>query len=202
MSNETLFHSIFCLLFAALITLRLTWHWKAGTWKDKEAARAGFAREGSFARVRWVVGPPWGLVLLLYLFKPSTLAWAALPLWPEVRWLGVGLMVCALILLVWVHQALGSNFNTTLVIRRDHELITRGPYRWVRHPMYSCFVLLFAGAFLASANLLIGFIGGVFLFALLYLRTPREEEQLREKFGSEYVRYRARTGLIFPRLGK
>src|SRR5688500_13896318 len=137
MNQDRLFHTLFCVLLGAIIALRLVWYWKAGTFKDKEAARAGMAREGVFARLRWILGPPMGLVILLYLFRPRVLAWAAVPLWPEFRWLGVGLMMASGLLLVWVHQSLGRNFNTTLVLRRDHELITKGPYRWVRHPMYS-----------------------------------------------------------------
>jgi protein-S-isoprenylcysteine O-methyltransferase Ste14 len=173
---------------------------KAGTWKDKEGVRAGLGREGWFYRLRWLLGPPFGLVLLLYLFRPRTISAFTVPVWLPLRWLGVGLLVLSVALLCWVHVALGRNFNTTLVLRRDHELITTGPYRWVRHPMYSSFIMLFVGLMLVSRNALLGGLSGLFLLALVKVRTPMEEAQLRERFGSSYDAYRARTGLLWPRL--
>lgn len=196
------FHTVFVAVFVIILILRLIWHGVAGTWKDKEGVRAGFVREGVFARLRWVLGPPWGAILLLYLFRPSTLSDFALPLWPAVRWFGVGLLAASLVLLGWVHFALGRNFNTTLVLRTEHELITKGPYRWVRHPMYSSFVVLLLGMFLVSGNVLLGVTSGLFLIALLWLRTPLEEAQLMERFGAAYGEYRQRTGLLWPRLGR
>jgi len=193
------FHFIFVLEFAALIFLRLYWHRRAGTTRDRAAVRAGLAREGAFARMRWLLGLPAMVLLVLYLVAPRLLRWSEVPLPAGLRWAGAGLFLIALLLLVWVHVALGRNFNTTLVLRGDHELIMRGPYRYVRHPMYSAFALLFPGMFLLSANLLLGVLGGVIFYFLVASRTPREEEQLLERFGAAYEAYRARTGALFPR---
>lgn len=196
------FHFIFRLEFAALISLRLYWHWRAGTTRDRAAVRAGLAREGAFARVRVLLALPGLVLLVVYLFAPSWLRWSEVPLAASLRWAGAGLFLAALLLLVWVHAALGRNFNTTLVVRGDHELIMRGPYRYVRHPMYSAFALLFTGMFLLSANLLLGLLGGVVFLFLVAGRTPREEAQLQERFGAAYEAYRARTGALVPRFGR
>lgn len=194
------FHTAFVVVFVIILVLRLGFHGLAGTWKDKEGVRAGLVREGVFARMRWVLGPPWGAVLLVYLIRPRTISAFEVALWPALRWFGVGVLVLTVVLLSWVHYTLGRNFNTTLVLRRDHTLITHGPYRWVRHPMYTSFVLLLVGMFLVSANLLLGILSGILLVALLWLRTPLEEAQLRERFGASYDAYRARTGRLWPRL--
>jgi protein-S-isoprenylcysteine O-methyltransferase Ste14 len=200
MTEDTRFHTIFVVIFLVIMVLRLSWHVRAGTWKDKDGVRAGLQREGVFKGLRWLLGPPYGAVLLLYLFRPSSIEGFAIPIWQPLRWFGVGLLVFSVALLGWVHLSLGRNFNTTLVLRRDHELVTSGPYRWVRHPMYSSFIVLFAGMFLVTRNVLLGLLSGLFLLALVKLRTPLEEAQLEERFGPLYEAYRERTGLLWPRL--
>jgi protein-S-isoprenylcysteine O-methyltransferase Ste14 len=195
------FYLTFNIGMGLLIALRLYWHWRAGTTRDRAAVRAGLAREGGFAAARWLIGLPAGVTLLLYMAAPGLLEWAQLPLAGVVRWSGAVLFGTALVLLAWVHGTLGTNFNTTLVVKADHELITSGPYRYVRHPMYTAFIALFTGMFLLSANLLLGVLGGLALYALLVMRTPREEAQLAERFGQAYETYRSRTGALLPRLG-
>ena len=194
------FHTLFVLEFLALIGLRLYWHRRAGTTRDRAAVQAGLAREGAFAWVRIVLGLPAFALLLMYLVAPGWLRWGGVPLPDGPRWAGAVLMLISLLLLVWVHSALGRHFNTTLVLRSDHQLVTHGPYRYVRHPMYSAFTLLFAGMFLLSANLLLGALGAVIFLFLILSRTPREEAQLRERFGAAYDEWRAHTGALFPRL--
>jgi protein-S-isoprenylcysteine O-methyltransferase Ste14 len=109
--------------------------------------------------------------------------------------------LASLPLIVWVQQALGSNFSTTLHVREEHTLVTHGPYRWVRHPMYTVLYLHFISIFLLTQN---WFIGGVFLVALTLivgLRLKNEEATMVDKFGEAYRSYMLRTGRFLPRLG-
>lgn len=193
-------HTVFTFEFIALIGLRLYWHWRAGTRRDAETIRAGIAREASFKWIRIGLGIPGAAMLLLYLVAPTTLGVFELSFSDNLRWIGAVLFAIALLLLFWVHRSLNRNFNTVLVLRPDHELVMTGPYRWVRHPMYSAFVVLFSGMFLLSANLLFGVLCSIILFFLLIQRTPREEAQLRERFGAVYDAYHARTGALLPKL--
>jgi protein-S-isoprenylcysteine O-methyltransferase Ste14 len=193
-------HTVFILEFVALIGLRLYWHWRADTRRDAETIKAGIAREASFKWIRIGLGIPGAAMMLLYLVAPATLAHFELPFSDNLRWVGAVLFAIALQLLIWVHRSLDRNFNTVLVLRPDHELVMTGPYRWVRHPMYSAFVVLFSGMFLLSASLLFGVLFCVLLSFLLIQRTPREEAQLRERFGAVYDAYHARTGALLPKL--
>lgn len=138
------------------------------------------------------------LTFFLYLLAPRILAWASLPLQAWLRWLGLVLAIAALALFVWVHHHLGRNFSVSLRIVRDQALVTTGPYRWVRHPMYTAFLVLHVAAFLMTANWFIGitWIGG--LVVILVLRVRREEAMLREHFGEEYGSYMRRTGRLIP----
>jgi len=73
-----------------------------------------------------------------------------MPAWS--RWLGVALGIVSLQLFGWTHHALGRNWSTRLVIKEGHSLVTSGPYRWVRHPMYTAIFGSWLAIFLLSAN--------------------------------------------------
>jgi hypothetical protein len=96
-----------------------------------------------------------------------------------------------------VHLFLGKMFSHTLVIRDDHSLISNGPYRFIRHPMYTAFIIFHVSIFLIIGNWFYGivWIGG--LFFVLALRIRKEEEMLLEVFNEEYESYMQRTGALF-----
>ncbi len=78
-------------------------------------------------------------VFFAYLLFPHLMGWANLEMFSVLRWLGAVLGFIALALFVWVHRHLGSNFSSNLMIKDRHVLVTAGPYRWIRHPMYTAF---------------------------------------------------------------
>src|SRR5262245_1941041 len=128
------------------------------------------------------------------------MAWASLPLPSWLRWLGVGLGVLAVVAAHWVLSNLGRNVSETVLTKRDHELVTSGPYRWIRHPLYTTGITLFIALGLMAAN---GFVLAFALIALLTIRVivvPQEEGSLLERFGAEYRNYRRRTGAMLPHL--
>ncbi|MEY3210876.1 MAG: hypothetical protein RIT28_1357 [Pseudomonadota bacterium] len=145
--------------------------------------------------------PVWVGTLGLYLFRPEVLAPVTLTVPMALRVLGLAVAAAGVGLLAWVHQSLGVWFSHRLRIREGHALIMVGPYKTVRHPMYTAFLMISGGLFLSSALLPIGVVvlGGV--IAVVWFRTPREERMLTEAFGDEYRRYVARTGALLPKLG-
>jgi len=140
-----------------------------------------------------------GLSLLAYLIDPRWMAWSSVPLPVPLRWAGVALSLLAGVLLVWMFRSLGKNITDTVVTRREHTLVTSGPYRWVRHPMYVALFLAVVGYSLAAANWLL-LVSGLTIFTLLAIRSRQEEANLIARFGDDYRRYRAATGGFFPRL--
>lgn len=139
------------------------------------------------------------LSVLAYVIDPAWIGFAALPVPEWARWLGFGLCLAALPLMVWMFRSLGNNITDTVQTRQNAQLVVRGPYRWIRHPLYSFGALFFIGLMLMSANWLVMLLGGI-AFTMLILRTPKEEERLVERFGDEYRQYMARTARFIPGL--
>lgn len=125
---------------------------------------------------------------------------------PEVgrRTGGIGAVFLALaLLLFWrSHADLGRNWSPSLQLREEHALVTRGVYRYVRHPMYASQWLWSIGQALLLQNRVAGWAGAVLFLPLYVLRVPREERMMLERFGDAYRSYTKRTGRVVPRLAR
>ena len=137
------------------------------------------------------------LSVVAYAVHPAWVARLALPFPHPLRLLGVGLCLVALVQLVRVHRALGRHWSASLRLRDDHRLVTDGPYRRVRHPMYTALIGNMLGLCLVSANLLI-VVPRLVQISLLLLRMGKEESMMLSRFGEEYRSYMARSGRLFP----
>ena len=96
-------------------------------------------------------------------------------------------------------RTLSRNLTDTVVTRKEHALVTTGPYRWIRHPFYSSAALVILGNSLVAANWFF-FAAGCLMFLLLVIRTRKEEQNLITRFGDDYRSYMQRTGRFVPRL--
>lgn len=134
---------------------------------------------------------------LAYVIVPDWMSWAALPMPVWLRWVGAGLAIVTVPLFLWVHHALGKNWSISVAIKEEHALVTTGPYRWVRHPMYTTIFVWGLAFFLLSANWIIGmaFLGTNIVAAA---RADKEEAALTEEFGDQYHAYMQRTGRFLP----
>lgn len=139
------------------------------------------------------------LSLVAYLLNPAWMEWSAVPLPEALRWFGVATAALSLPLLYWLFRSIGRNITQTVVTRKAHQLVTTGPYRWVRHPLYSVGTLLFGSFALIAANWFMALMT-LLAFVMLLVRLPNEERHLLERFGAEYAEYRQRTGRFVPKL--
>lgn len=140
------------------------------------------------------------LAAAVYLVVPNWLAWAALPFPFWLRWIGVGLALFGFALLQWSHASLSRNWSDAPRLLRGQTLVTGGPYQWVRHPIYSAFLLILGAPLLITANWLVGLLWIVPTALDVASRIRFEEAILSEKFGNDYRLYMARTGRLLPRL--
>src|SRR6202795_2410294 len=117
---------------------------------------------------------------------------------PAQAWLGLLFAIAALVVFQLTHRALGRNWSISLDVREDHQLITNGIYRKIRHPMYSAFWLWAVAQALLLPNWVGGFAGLIGFGTLFFGRVAREERMMLETFGDSYRAYMARTGRVFP----
>ncbi|HYV21776.1 MAG TPA: isoprenylcysteine carboxylmethyltransferase family protein [Candidatus Bathyarchaeia archaeon] len=130
----------------------------------------------------------------------------ALRLGPELdvpewlRWLGLFLTVAGIVFAIRAVLVLGRHYDLELEIHADHELVRRGPYRLVRHPVYTGLAVHLLGACIATGNgiLIVGTL--VVILPVFYLRVRSEERLLRERFGAAYDEYARQVGMLVPLL--
>lgn len=137
---------------------------------------------------------------LVYLLNPKWMAWARAGLPDGVRWAGVVLGVFCVAGIHWLFSSIGSGITPTSATREKHILVTKGPYRWIRHPLYTVGSALFIAFSMMANNWFIALLG-ILVFILMAIRTPSEEANLIAKFGDEYREYMKRTGRFLPKLG-
>ncbi len=144
-----------------------------------------------------------GLVLwltpLVYLLNPNWMAWSKIGLPDWARWLGVAIGLLCVVMIYWLFSSIGSGISPTSATRKQHTLVTNGPYRWVRHPLYTVGSSLFIAFGMMADNWFIAALG-VLAFIAMASRTPKEEANLIEKFGDEYREYMKHTGRYLPKL--
>ena len=195
MSDDQLFRLILLAGFVIFMPIGIYHRLKARTGEKLDRRQ-----EGMFILVALRLAGLAGTAgLIAYLIDPAYMAWAAVPLPVWLRWTGVGLALIAGSLLVWMFRTLGRNLTDTVVTRKQHTLVTTGPYRWVRHPMYASAALAIVGNSLVAANWYL-FVVGCLALLLLVIRTRKEEENLIAKFGDDYRNYMQQTGRFVPRL--
>lgn len=158
----------------------------------------GRRKSEPIAQTRVLVVSPLFAAVLVYLAEPPWMAWASLsiPLW--IRWIGVALGVAVIPLFYWVLATFAASRDETVPTRQPHRLVTIGPYRWVRHPMYAVAIALAVSIGLIAANWFILLWTMVVLVAVRLVVIPREEAKLLEMFGDEYRRYRSGTDSFLP----
>ena len=137
---------------------------------------------------------------LVYLINPKWMAWSKIGLPNEIRWLGAGTGILCVLGIYWLFSSIGNSITPTSATRTKHILVTSGPYRWVRHPLYTIGSLLFVSFGMIADNWFVAALG-ILTFILMAIRTPKEEANLIEKFGDEYREYVKRTGRFLPKVG-
>jgi protein-S-isoprenylcysteine O-methyltransferase Ste14 len=173
------------------------------------AIRAPFGRRSSQIKVIESKRGKLEIVLLSGMWLGSVIVpilWVATPLFSFADYplnaaqyaAGVVLFSLGLWLFYRSHTDLSTNWSVSLDIRENHELITSGVYRHLRHPMYSAILLQAVGLALLAPNWIVG---SVYLcaFVLMFsLRVGPEEQMLQQQFGGRYETYMRNSHRLIP----
>ena len=195
MNQDHTFRIVLIVAFLAVLPIALSYRLKSRTTEKLDRRQEGLFILSTLRPA----GLAFWLGLIAYIVNPSWMAWSSVPLPAWLRWTGVGVWSVAGGLLFWTLRHLGRNLTDTVVTRREHTLVTHGPYRWVRNPFYDSAALLVLASSLVVANWFLLLTGGL-AFVLLVLRTRTEEDKLLARFGGAYGAYMERTGRFLPRM--
>jgi protein-S-isoprenylcysteine O-methyltransferase Ste14 len=135
-------------------------------------------------------------LLLLFVPVPGLGVWA-LPVSSLSVPIGLGVQAGAFAFAVWARKHLGRNWSGAITVAIDHQLIRSGPYRWVRHPIYTAMLGMFAGTAIVSSTWH-ALLGVAVICAAYARKIPLEERTLRDAFGPAYDAYRQETRALIP----
>lgn len=169
-------------------------YWWLGRRQDKPVER----RESYLARASYVA--PLLAAVTVFLAPPQwfgPLAGRFLHRGFATYWSGTGVLLAGLGVTVWARAYLGGNWSGTVTIKRGHELVRTGPYRRVRHPIYSGLLAAILGCTVALGEWR-GLLAFGIIFAALHFKLRREERWMTERFGHQYQAYRRETRALVP----
>ena len=120
-------------------------------------------------------------------FPPATASW----LWPR-SYASVDSRF-----VLWARATLGRNWSGTVTLKENHEPIVRGPYRLVRHPIYTGLLAMLMATAIQQAHIA-GMIGLILVFVSFWIKLSDEEELMRKQFPNQYAAYQQRFRRIIP----
>jgi protein-S-isoprenylcysteine O-methyltransferase Ste14 len=191
MNTATLFPIATCLWVVFFL------YWAISALRSKAAKKT----ESGAERLQRMV--PLAVAYLLLFYRATSFGWLgkrfvtdSSP--PAV--IGVSLTAAGVAFAIWARWHLGANWSAIVSIREQHELIRSGPYRRVRHPIYTGMLLAMAGT-----ALVLGEVRGLLAFAItlfaFYWKARKEEAWLTREFGEKFNAHAQRTGMFLPRIG-
>ncbi|MGC1817052.1 MAG: isoprenylcysteine carboxylmethyltransferase family protein [Casimicrobiaceae bacterium] len=172
--------------------------WMVYWWAQSRNVKVDLRREPWTSRLLHIL--PLAVAVLLFSTPRAATALLAerfLPAggWPF--WIGSLLTGGGLLFAVWARLHLGKNWSGTVTIKKDHQLVTSGPYAIVRHPIYTGLLLAFLGSALALGEWR-GVVAFVLAAGALWRKLRFEERWMREQFGQVYQQYAQRVAALVP----
>jgi protein-S-isoprenylcysteine O-methyltransferase Ste14 len=155
-------------------------------------------RESGARRLRY-----WILLILAFLLltRGHQLPWPfdvrIIPGTEAVQWMAGILCIAGLVFCVWARATLGRNWSGTITLKEGHELIERGPYRFVRHPIYTGLLAMFLATAIRSGHPG-GIVALILAFASFWIKLREEEKLMLQQFPDQYRSYQQRVKRIIP----
>lgn len=115
-----------------------------------------------------------------------------------VGWIGVVLTAAGVAIAIWARWHLGANWSGVVTLKEGHELIRSGPYRTIRHPIYTGILLAMLGSAIAVGEIR-GLLAVAIAWLSFYAKARREESLLTQEFGERFAEHLRQTGMFLPR---
>src|SRR6266852_2747019 len=170
-------------------------YWLVSAFKLKKTKK----RESWFERLRYVLPL---VVASWFLFQGAAhYGWLGVRLVPDsvaVQWIGVLLTAAGVAVAIWARWHLGSNWSGVVTLKEGHELFRTGPYRTIRHPIYTGILLALFGTAFAMGKMR-GLLAVAIAWLSFYWKARREESFLTQEFGEKFEAHAKQTGMFLPR---
>jgi protein-S-isoprenylcysteine O-methyltransferase Ste14 len=170
--------------------------WAAGAIRNKQTLKTQSSASRKWQALMVIAG---FMLLGTRLGRIGPLGWRFLPDEEWVAWMGTAITAAGAVWAIWARFLLGRNWSSRVTIKKDHSFVRGGPYRFVRHPIYTG-----ALAALLGAAIVQGTIGGLLAVAMAMAgwwgKSRLEEEFMVAQFGSEYQQYRREVKALIPYL--
>ena len=194
--DETFFRAATALAFISSFAL-------SGYFRSRAQLKGGKLRRAAGQRpvaLLRLVGLAILLPVLAYIANPDWVTWARFdpPTW--LRLVAVAIGAVNTVLVYWMYRSLGTNVSPVEQARENATLITSGPYRWIRHPLYTFGMISLVALTFITALWWIGVLAAPLVAFFIMWRIPREEANLIQVFGDAYRDYMKHTGRFLPRL--
>ncbi len=125
------------------------------------------------------------------------LAFRIIPHVDALAWTGIALCIVGLAFCIWARFTLGQNWSGSVTLKGGHELITRGPYALVRHPIYTGLLTMFVATVLVLGHVA-GIIAMPLVFVSIWITLRHEEKLMLQKFPDQYAAYQRRVKRLIP----
>ena len=197
MDTETIFR----ILLPALIVLFVIHRgYYVGRHSKPESETIKRREEGMASTLAGLLSLIGFVAIIAHVADPAWMSWADLPFPAWLRWTGVAITLLGFVLLQWSQNTLGKNWSDRPRLLKEQSLVTSGPYRYIRHPIYTAFLLILGSTFFISANWMIGLTWISMAVLEIASRIAYEESLMIESFGDQYREYMKRTGRLFPKV--
>jgi protein-S-isoprenylcysteine O-methyltransferase Ste14 len=138
------------------------------------------------------------VALIIAVFQIGTLDY--LEEYSVIRYVGLAVYLVFSWIQVWSFKTLGDNYSQDIMIKKNHELVTKGPFKIIRHPQYLCQILLDLGATAATFGYVIGLLALIEI-PIYIMRASMEDKLLAKYFSEKFSDYKKKSGFMIPFIG-
>lgn len=138
------------------------------------------------------------VALILAVFQIGTLDY--LEEYSVIRYIGLAVYLVFSWIQVWSFKTLGDNYSQDIMIKKNHELVTKGPFKIIRHPQYLCQILLDLGATAATLGYIVGLLALIEI-PIYIMRASLEDKLLAKYFSEKFSDYKKKSGFMIPFIG-
>jgi len=117
-----------------------------------------------------------------------------------IRYIGLAVYLVFSWIQVWSFKSLGENYSQDIMIKKKHELVTKGPFKVIRHPQYMCQIILDLGATAATLGFVVGFLALIEI-PIYIMRASAEDKLLYKYFAERFSEYKKKSGFMIPFIG-